>query len=54
MSDREELAAVIHRRICEDSLSECLENEGYCVKAADEIVDAGYVKESCCCGACGL
>ena len=44
MSERDELATVIHRRICEESLSECLEDEGYCVKAASEVLAAGYSK----------
>jgi len=44
MSARDELATVVHRRICEDSLSDCLEDEGYCVKAANEILAAGYSK----------
>ena len=44
MTERDELATVIHRRICEDSLSECLEYGGDCTKAAYEILAAGYTK----------
>lgn len=39
-----DLVTVIHRRLCEDSLSECLEDGGHCVKAAAEILAAGYRK----------
>jgi len=44
LSALNDLAEVIHRRICEDSLAECLEDEGYCVKAAHDIIAAGYTK----------
>jgi hypothetical protein len=44
MSDRNELARVIHSRICEESLSGCLEYRGRCVKAAESATAAGYRK----------
>lgn len=44
MSARDELATIVHKRICEDSLSDCLEDGGYCVKASSEILAAGYSK----------
>lgn len=40
--ERDELAQVIHSRICEESLDDCLEWRGKCVKAAEETLAAGY------------
>jgi hypothetical protein len=39
-----ELAEVIHSRICEESLSDCLEYRDRCVKAAESATAAGYRK----------
>jgi hypothetical protein len=33
---------VIHSRICEESLNECLEWGGRCVKAAESLTEAGF------------
>lgn len=43
-TERDDLAQIIHSRICEESLDDCLEWRGKCVKAGEEILAAGYRK----------
>ena len=42
MNERDELAQTIHSCICEESLNDCLEWRGKCLKAAEEALAAGY------------
>ena len=54
-SDREELEAVVDTVLFTDSYYGDMFREGKGRGALiDAILDAGYVKESCCCGTCGL
>lgn len=41
---RDELARVIHARICEESIDDCLEWWGQCLRAAEETLADGWTK----------
>jgi hypothetical protein len=42
VTNHEGIAQIIHSRICEENIDECLEWGGRCAKAAAEIADAGF------------